>query len=289
MSWEAGALLVLRVVLAVLGLAVAAVLGIKILAVVLESRVTFLPVASYAVTPAAIGLPFENVDLETEDGARVHGWFVPAADRRGAGRSPITLLFFHGNAENAGDCLDLGQMARRAGYNILLLDYRGYGQSEGRPSEKGIYLDGEAALRYLRERRDIDPDRIVLWGRSIGAAVAVHLAAGGPVAGLVLESSFTSARDLLRAGGSWILYALSFAASYRFDLAGMIGRVSAPVLFIHGTDDDIAPIELGRRLYDLAPGRKEFLAIARGGHNDLLALHASQLWGGVRRFLATLD
>jgi uncharacterized protein len=288
-SWEAGAFVVLRLVLTVVGVAVAAVLALKILVVLLEPRVTFMPVTAHPVTPAAIGLPFEDVAVRTDDGVRVHGWFVPAGYRRGSGRAPLTLLFFHGNAENVGDCLPLGPMARRAGYNILLLDYRGYGLSEGRPSEKGIYRDGEAALRYLRSRPDVDPDRIVLWGRSIGAAVAVHLAAEEPVVGVVLESSFTSARELLREGGYWFLFALSLAASYRFDQAAKIGRVSAPILVIHGTDDEIVPIELGRRLYELAPGKKEFLAIEGGGHNDLLVLHAQELWGGVRRFLARLD
>jgi hypothetical protein len=206
----------------------------------------------------------------------------------GSGR-PLTLLLFHGNAENIADALPFATLTRRAGYNLLLLDYRGYGRSEGSPSERGIYLDGEAALAALQGRPGVDPERIVLWGRSIGAAVAVHLAATRPVRALVLESPFTSVRDLLREGGYWILLGLARFGTYRFDSAARMPRVTVPVLVIHGTRDEIVPFALGRRLHDLAPGRKELLAIEGGGHNDLLALHAPALWSGARRFLATLE
>jgi fermentation-respiration switch protein FrsA (DUF1100 family) len=146
----------------------------------------------------------------------------------------------------------------------------------------------------LRSRQDVDPGRIVVWGRSIGAAVAVHLAAGDPggapaVAGVILESSFTSVQDLLWAGGHLALYAASRFGTYRFDSAARIGRVAAPVLIIHGTDDEIAPFELGRTLYDLAPGRKELVAIRGGGHNDLFPLHADELWDAAQGFLASLE
>lgn len=281
------------------GVVVASVLVLKIAVLVLEPHLTFFPVRAYFDTPAAAGLPFENVFLRTDDGVRIHGWFIPAAAGRDSGRTPgsrppITLLFFHGNAENIGGCLDLAALARPAGHNLLLLDYRGYGESEGRPSERGLYRDGEAALLHLRSRQDVDPGRIVVWGRSIGAAVAVHLAAGDPggapaVAGVVLESPFTSVQDLLRAGGHLVLYAASRFGTYRFDSAARIGRVAAPVLIIHGTDDEISPFELGRTLYDLAPGRKELAAIRGGGHNDLFPLHAGELWDAAQRFLASLE
>lgn len=298
MSWGASVLSTVRVVLAAGGVVVASVLVLKIAVLVLEPRLTFFPVRAYFDTPAAAGLPFEDVFLRTDDGVRIHGWFIPAAGRDSGGtpgsRPPTTLLFFHGNAENIGGCLDLAALARPAGHNLLLLDYRGYGESEGQPSERGLYRDGEAALLHLRSRQDVDPGRIVVWGRSIGAAVAVYLAAGDPggapaVAGVILESPFTSVQDLLRAGGHLVLYAASRFGNYRFDSAARIGRVAAPVLIIHGTDDEIAPFELGRTLYDLAPGRKELAAIRGGGHNDLFPLHADELWDAAQRFLASLE
>ena len=304
---------VVRIVLAAGGIVVAVVLALKIAILVLEPRLTFFPVRAYFETPASARLPFEDVILRTGDGVSLHGWFVPAADAppgqsgrttRPGSRRPITLLFFHGNAENIGGCLDLAARARAAGFNSLLLDYRGYGESDGRPSEHGIYRDGEAALHHLRSRAGVDPGRIVVWGRSIGAAVAVHLAAGGAaaagapagdrdvwpgVAGVILESPFTSVSDLLRSGGHWVLYAASRFGTYRFDSAARIGRVAAPLLVIHGTDDEIAPFDLGRHLWDLAPGKKELVAIQGGGHNDLWALHADEVWGAVQRFLVSLE
>src|SRR3989442_3096289 len=116
-------------------------------------------------------MPFEDVFLEAGDGVRLHGWLVP-----GVGKSSLTLLFFHGNAENIGGCLDLARLTRPAGYDLLLVDYRGYGQSEGRPSEAGLYQDGRAALAYLRSRQGRGPGPIGVWGRSIPAAVAAGAA-----------------------------------------------------------------------------------------------------------------
>jgi hypothetical protein len=273
------------------GLVVAVVLALKILVMLVEPRLTFFPVADYPLTPPDLGLPFEEVRLKTADGVEIQSWFVPGLPLPdGGGRRPLTLLFFHGNAENLGVCVPLASLTRAYGYSLMLVDYRGYGRSDGQPSEKGIYLDGRAALDHLRGRREVDPKRIVVWGRSIGAAVAVRLAADhGPVAGVVLESPFTSARDLLREAGYWPLYALSFFGSYRFDLAEAIGRVKAPVLVVHGSEDEVVPFSLGRRLYEMAPGRKRFRAIEGGGHNDLFARHREALWGAVRRFLATVD
>ena len=306
MAWGALASSVVRTVLAAGGVIVAVVLAAKIAALVLEPRLTFYPVRDYHQTPAAAGLPVEDVTLSTRDGVGIHGWFVPGRPAPES-RRPITLLFFHGNAENIGGCLDLAARARAAGFNLLLLDYRGYGESQGRPTEQGIYRDGEAALDYLGSRAGVDPDRIVVWGRSIGAAVAVRLAARGTepagaardgsagdpggvprAAGLILESPFTSVPDLLRQGGHVPLLALSRFGTYRFDSAARIGRVAAPVLVVHGTDDEIAPFELGRRLFDLAPGTKEMVAIRGGGHNDLWTLHADEVWDAVRGFLESL-
>ena len=328
MTWSVVASSVLRMVLVTGGVIVAVVLAVKIAALALEPRLTFYPVREYHQTPAALGLPFADLALRTSDGVGIHGWFIPAADassipavdaaRDPAGRAapprprrPITLLFFHGNAENIGGGLDLAARTRAAGFNLLLMDYRGYGESEGRPSEQGLYRDGEAAMLHLRSRPGVDPGRIVVWGRSIGAAVAVHLASRGTVttgatragsaaesgdrggaprvAGVILESPFTSVPDLLREGGHILLLALSRFGTYRFDSASRIGRVTAPVLIVHGTDDEIAPFELGRRLYELAPGKKDLAAIRGGGHNDLWALHDDEAWDAVRRFLESLD
>jgi fermentation-respiration switch protein FrsA (DUF1100 family) len=301
LSWEAGLAHALRWILSTAGIVVVVVLGLKLLTLVVEPHLTFLPVPGLPVTPARWDLPYEDVTISVEDGVRLHGWFIPGGS---PGDGTITILFFHGNAENIAPYAALARLAHDAGYSMFLVDYRGYGNSTGSPSEQGIYRDGQAALGHLRGRPDVDPARIVVWGRSIGSCVAVRLAAaapGGqngaegipaaaapPPAGLVLESPFTSARELLRDGGYWILYPLSLLGSYRFDQIEIIDRVTQPVLVVHGTEDEVIPYRLGRRLFELIPARKEFLAIKGGGHNDLLALHADDLWTGVRRFLERL-
>jgi fermentation-respiration switch protein FrsA (DUF1100 family) len=285
-TWSAAALMSVRAVLIAGGIVVAAVLALKIGALFLEPRLLFHPVRQYAATPSALGLPFEDVSLEAGDGVRLHGWLIP-----GEGKVLLTLLFFHGNAENIGGCLDLAMLTRPAGYDLLLVDYRGYGESTGSPSEKGLYLDGRAAMAYLRSRRPDEARRIVVWGRSIGAAVAVDLAAADPSGpdGVILETPFTSVPALLHRGGHRILYGLSRFGTYRLDSASRIARVRAPLLVIHGTADEIAPFSLGRELFDLAPGRKEFVTIEGGGHNDLWAHHEDAMWSAVLRFLSTLD
>lgn len=286
MTWSAAALQTVRLCLIAGGMVVAGVLALKIAVLFLEPRLLFHPVRPYIATPAALGLPFEDVALTTGDGVRIHAWVVP-----GEGKASLTLLLFHGNAENIGGCLDLAMLTRPAGYDLLLVDYRGYGESAGRPTEPGLYQDGRAAMRYLISRRRPDAGRIVVWGRSIGAAVAVETAAADPeaTAGVILESPFTSIPDLLRSGGHPLLYAASRFGSSRFDSASRIARVGAPLLFVHGTKDEIAPFELGQRLFDLAPGRKTFAAIDGGGHNNLWTRHEAEIWGAVRRFLSGLD
>jgi fermentation-respiration switch protein FrsA (DUF1100 family) len=269
-------------------IAIAGLIALKLLVLLAEPHLTFMPVRDLTPTPADLGLPFEDIALTTDDGETVHGWFIPAGIPA-SDRPPPTIVHFHGNAENIAPYSVLGRLTRNAGFNLLLVDYRGYGRSSGRPSEAGIYRDGEAALRFLRSRPGIDTGRIIVWGRSIGACVAVHLAASDDgIAGLVLESSFTTARELLWHGGAIVLYPLSFLATYRFDQKSKIAGVTAPVLFVHGTDDRIAPFRLGRRLHDLAPGPKTFLTIEGGGHNDLLARHADTVWSGVREFVESL-
>ncbi len=312
MGWESTSFQVIRTLLVAGGLCVAAVLGLKVLVLVAEPHMAFMPPSGDAAAPSDFALPAEPFETVTVDGMRLRGWLIPARAPGGAGaprmgavasRAPLTILFFHGNAENISHCLELGMLTRSAGYNLALVDYRGYGGNRGQPSETGLYRDGEAALRAVRGLRGVDPARVVVWGRSIGAAVAVHLAAAtpagaaptatgdqaGPPAGVILESPFTSVQDLLREGGHPLLLALSRLGTFRFDSAAAIRRVRSPLLIIHGTADEIAPFALGQRLYGLAPGRRELAAIAGGGHNDLMALHAAELWAAADRFLKSLD
>lgn len=279
-----------------LGWASASLAGLVLLkaaVLALEPRLTFFPLDDRSPTPEAAGLPFEDLVATTEDGLVLRGWFIPAppAGRAAStgGAAPLTILVFHGNAETIAQGLDLAQRAHQAGFAVGLAEYRGYAGNPGRPSERGLHLDGAAALRAIAGRADVDAARIVFWGRSIGSAVAARLASAGRGAGLVLESPFTSARDLLRDDGAWPLYALSFLGSYRFDVERDVRQVRLPLLVVHGTRDEVAPFAHGRRLHDMALGPKSMLSLEGGGHNDLWPRFGDDLWEGAARFLRSLD
>jgi fermentation-respiration switch protein FrsA (DUF1100 family) len=165
---------------------------------------------------------------------------------------------------------------------VLLLDYRGYGLSEGSPSEAGVYLDARAGLTHLLESRGLAEQRVIVFGRSLGATVAVELARDRPLAGLVLESAFTSASDVAR-GTFGALGAL--LARGHFDATRNIGQVRCPLLFFHGDRDDIVQLDLGRRLFDLAPQPKSFEVIRGAGHNDTTAVGGRAYFERIARFL----
>jgi fermentation-respiration switch protein FrsA (DUF1100 family) len=231
----------------------------------LAERVIFQPTPGQDVEPALIaaryGFEAESLFLETEDGVRIHAYYVPA---RRAPAAPRGLLFLHGNAGNASHRLPNAAALAALGVDVLLLDYRGYGLSEGRPSEAGVYADARAGLAYLAKTRGIPPERTVVFGRSLGGAVAVELAQERPLAGLVLESTFTSVDDMARR----MLGPFARFVGGGFASLERIPRLRAPLLFFHGDRDDIVPIDLGRALFAAAPEPKRFEVIAGAGHND---------------------
>lgn len=209
-------------------------------------------------TPADIGLSYSEVRLTAADGVEVHGWYLPAAAERGV------VAFFHGNAGNIGHRLDTLRLLNDLGLATLIIDYRGYGRSQGRPSEAGTYRDADAAWHHLTEERDFDPSRIVVFGRSLGAAIAARLAARHTPGALVLESPFTSVPEL---GAEIYPYLpVRWISRYRYATADYAARAGCPLLVIHSTDDDIVPIAHGHAVYQRAPGPKRFLELT-GGHN----------------------
>jgi len=206
------------------------------------------------------GLPLEDVWFPAADGTKLFGWYVEApADR------PV-ILWCHGNAGNLIHRLDnLGRFFRSA-LSVFVFDYRGYGRSQGRPSEEGLYLDAVGAYDYVARTRMIRPERIILFGRSLGAAVAGDLAAQKPAAGLVLESSFPSIEAVARFhyGGlplHWLLGA-------KFRLIDRLPQLSLPKLIIHGDQDDIIPLPLGRQVFDAASPPKSMYVVPSARHND---------------------
>jgi len=222
----------------------------------IESQI-FFPDRSLAATPAEFGLAFEDVFFRASDGVRLHAWWLPAPEAGPA------ILFCHGNAGNISHRLDNLARLIDSGISVFIFDYRGYGLSQGRISEAGLYLDAEAALEAASRRAGRPP---VVFGRSLGGVAAIHLGAGREVPGLILESTFTHLGAMARR--HFPLPGLEAGLAKRFNSLGRIGRVRAPILFFHGDRDDIVPLELGRELFQATLAPKEFVLLSGAGHND---------------------
>lgn len=228
-------------------------------------------------TPAAIGLDYEEARIEASDGVRLHGWFVPAGNPRG------TLLFFHGNAGNVSHRLDSIRLFHDLRLSVLILDYRGYGHSQGSPSEPGTRRDARAAWNYLVEERDILPESIIVFGRSLGAAVAAELARERQPGALILESAFTSVPDVAQEA-YWFLPA-RWLSRFEYATLDYVRQVSAPVLTIHSENDEIIPYHHGRTVFEAANEPKRFLTL-RGGHNTGFILSEAEYRRGIDSFLS---
>lgn len=236
-----------------------------------------IPSRKLTATPADIGLAYEAVGLTAEDGVRLHGWWIPHPNPR------AVVLHLHGNAGNISHRLELIRIFHDLGLAVLIFDYRGYGRSEGRPSEAGTQRDALTAWRHLTEVRGIAPARIVLHGQSLGAALAAWLAARERPGGLILESAFTSVPELAAELYPWL--PARWLARYDYDTRAYLGSVSCPVLVIHSPDDEIVPYAHGQRLYAAAAEPKAFLTL-RGDHNTGFLLSGRDYVRGLHTFLS---
>lgn len=243
----------------------------------LFDRMIFHPEPGADLRPEQFGIAGEDVRIRTEDGVLIQAWYLPAD---GATR---TILFLHGNAGNASHRLPNAAELVRLDAHVLLLDYRGYGLSEGSPSESGVYADARAGLAYLIERSGVPESRSVIFGRSLGGAVAIDLARDRELAGVIVESTFSSAADI-----ATMAFGPPFAwlARGRFDSLRKISRIRAPILFFHGDRDEIVDPSLGRRLFDAAPEPKAFETLRGAGHNDTVAVGGRAYFERIRQFLA---
>ena len=203
-------------------------------------------------------MDYEDVLLKTPDGIQIHGWFIP---KSGASK---TVLFFHGNAGNMSHREDSIRIFHNIGVNVFIFDYRGYGKSQGSPDEKGLYLDARAAWHYLLEQKKMKPEDIILFGRSLGGVVATKLATEVDSAALILESSFTSARDT--ANMLMPIMSRLIILRYEFNNADRIKQIKQPLLVLHSPQDDIIPYQLGVRLFENANEPKTFVKMT-GDHN----------------------
>ncbi len=228
-----------------------------------QSKYVYHPNSSVDYTPDVANLEYENVMLKTEDGEKLHAWFVPC--KRQSDRLNLTILFCHGNAGNIGDRIGSLVTFNRLGFDTLIFDYRGYGQSTGTPTEHGTYTDALAAWDYLVDEREILPDNIVVFGRSLGGAVASWIAAHSDPGALILESVFSSAPDM--AHEMFPFLPVRLFCRFRYDNVAAVQRVKCPVLVAHGKADRTCPYPHGRRVFDAITTSKRFVEM-QGGHND---------------------
>lgn len=251
-------------------------------AAALEQTFVFFPDRTLVATPAALGLPFEEVRFPAADGVPLSGWLVP-----GPPGAPL-ILFCHGNAGNISHRLDNLLLLHRLGVTVFIFDYRGYGQSGGTPSEAGTYEDARGALAWLRSR-GWNPARMVYFGRSLGAGVAVQLALEQPPAGLVLESPFPSVAAMGRRHYPLLSCLLGWLVRARYDNLAKLPRIHVPLLIFQGSRDTVVTEGMARRLFARANAPKTFYLIPGAGHNDTLQLGGAAYWRQWRRFLAPLS
>ena len=256
----------------------AAVVALALLVRWLEPRVAFFPFRGESATPRDYGIAYEPVTIETRDGERLHAWMMDAPYSR------ARVVYFHGNGGNLSNWAPVLSGIVTRGYSVLAVDYRGYGLSTGRPTERGLYRDVEAVLAHVR-RVDHPPVPLIYWGRSLGATMTAYAASIDAPDGVILEAAFPGARAAVRA--SALLSFLSLFASYRFPTTQFMKTVQAPTLVIHGDRDGVIPFELGREVFDAIIAPKEFVAIRGGDHNDLSPADDAY-WPAVEGFVRRL-
>lgn len=224
-----------------------------------QSKLVYHPWKGIDATPADVGLDYDDVRIETEDGETVHGFYVPHDSAR------ATLLLCHGNAGNVSNRVPVVGTLHRLGVSVLVFDYRGFGLSTGSPDEQGTYRDARAAHRHLVERRGVSPDRIVIYGKSLGGAVASRLAAEVPNAAVVLDSAFSSIEQF--AVEAYPLLPVRSMLRYEYPTAANVEQLDVPLLVIHSRNDGLIPFEHAKRIVE-AGGERARLVEARGAHND---------------------
>ncbi|MCX7662018.1 MAG: alpha/beta hydrolase [Candidatus Omnitrophica bacterium] len=245
-----------------------------------EKRGIYFPIKEIAFTPKDSGLNYEDIYFTTSDNLKLNGWFIPA-------QNPCaTLLYLHGNAGNISHRLELIQVFNQLNLNVFIIDYRGYGRSEGVPSEEGLYLDAEASYEYLVKTKNLPENKIIIFGKSIGANVAVDLAKKKKPLCLIIYGGFTSAYEM----GKVIFPFLDifrWLITIKFDAENKIKEIKIPKLIIHSIDDEIVPFRLGKKLFESANEPKDFLSL-RGGHNEAILSNKEEFIERIRSFLGKI-
>jgi len=263
--------------LRLLGAATVAAVAMLALAWLFQRRLIYFPLGRDAPRLADALAGASTVELNTADGVRLLAWFLPVT------RARATVLVFPGNAGDRADRAPLALALARRGFSVLLVDYRGYGGNPGRPTERGLYLDARAARDFVLERPEVDPDRLVYYGESLGSAVALELAVAHPPAALVLRSPFTSLVEVGRL--HYPLLPVGLLLSDRYPSIDRIPGLACPLLVIAGERDTIVPPSSSRALFDAAPqGMRRFLSVPSAGHNDRALLDGARMIEAIEDF-----
>ncbi len=242
-----------------------------------QSRLIYFPQSAIAMTPDQIKLPYEVISFEASDGVKLSGWFIPAENSRGV------ILFCHGNAGNISHRLESILIFNRLSLDVFIFDYRGYGQSEGKPTEQGTYLDAEAAWDYLVENREADPTKIIIFGRSLGGAVASWLAKAQIPGALIVESAFTSIPDI--GAEVYPFLPVRLLSRINYSTIDHIHDVTCPVLIVHSRDDELISFNHGLKIFEAANEPKDLLEIS-GSHNDGFLVSAGKYEIGLNLFIS---
>ncbi|ELR97469.1 alpha/beta hydrolase [Gloeocapsa sp. PCC 73106] len=249
-----------------------------------QTRLLFFPSAEVALTPLAVNLPYENVEIVMGE-SKLSAWWIPAKQPEGP-----TLLYLHGNGSNLGDLLDEALIFYNLGISTLLIDYRGYGESQGPfPNEVRVYEDAEAAWRYLTTQRQIKSESIFVYGHSLGGAIALELASKHPeIAGVIVEGSFTSIAEMIDHLFPVQIFPKSLILTQKFDSLSKISNITVPILIIHGTNDSVVPYFMSQRLFAAASGAKFLVLIEGAGHNNVIQEYTEKYTQAVVNFIKKL-
>jgi len=244
-----------------------------------EKKGIYFPTNDLAGTPEDLGLSYEEVYFGTADGLKLNAWFIPNSP------ADLTVLFLHGNAGNLSHRLESIDVLYKLGVNVFIVDWRGYGKSEGSPTEEGLYSDALSSYNYLVEDKKIAPESIVVYGKSLGANVAVDLASKVKIKALICDSGFTSAQDMGR-----VIYPflpVKLFINIKYDAVSKIKNIACPKLIIHSRDDEIIPYKLGKKLFQVAASPKQFLELT-GSHNEAMFTDRDKFASELKKFLGSL-
>ncbi|MBE9098687.1 alpha/beta hydrolase [Vacuolonema iberomarrocanum] len=277
-----------------MGLAIAAAVygGMSALLYMRQTRLIFFPDEALESTPADVGVDFEEVWIEIPvvDGVeRVHGWWMPASGTPQGERG--ALLYLHGNGANIGANVNHAARFHQMGLSVLLVDYRGYGMSDGAfPQEATVYQDAQASWDFLVNELGYAPEQVFIYGHSLGGAIAIDLAVRQPdAAGLIVQSSFTSILDMTHRTTPFGWLPVDQLLTQRFDSIAKVPQLQMPVFFMHGLEDGQVPADMSETLYTASPDPKQLWLVPDAGHNDLARVTGPEFFIQVEAFLASVQ